>query len=403
MKNRTVQLKLKIEKHEAMNFLLMLYIICFADGLVCRNLFLTVFQWSLVFLSAILLFREKGFGKDYIGFVFVAAAMLVGMVYLNNITGAWFFKISLFSFAIYMSSHISLEYFSIYFRKTMKFIVIVNLIFFALYLLGIQMSFLPTLVNRRGSNFLTIFLGNLPINRGSGILTKLRGPFWEPGPYASYLCFSIALELLISKKKDITYIVLLIISLVLTFSTTGYLAVSLILGAVVFSKNEGTNQKWIRVGVIILIITTVGLMIYSETINNTLFGKIYSENESYKGRTNCFIANLYVIRDNPIFGVGVTKGGLLIEEYMRSLGSRWSVTNVNTILSNFAYFGLVCGLYYLIKLIQFCFHVGTTAASKILLLLSCTFILSCFGFQYSLFFTVIFFLRKNGQEIQSDA
>ncbi len=394
MGNNEGKYKIRIEKREAVMFLLMLYIICFADGLVCRAYFQTAFQWSFILFTAVLLIRERVFGREYVKLAVVAGIMLFGMVRIDNISGAWFFKICLFAFAIYMSEKFSMEEFALYYRKVMKFLLVAGLIFFALYLLNVPMSFLPTVVNRRGSSYYTIFISNVPVRRTAGFMTKLRGPFWEPGPFASYICFSLALEFFAAKKKDVKYIVLLLVSLALTFSTTGYLALALVLGALVFRENNKTNHTWMKVGVCALIILMVLLMIYSESLNNKLFSKIYEENESFLGRKNCFTANLMIIKAHPIFGVGVTKGATLIEEYMRSLGSRRAVSNLNTVLSNFTIFGLACGLYFAIKVIRFCFVIGNTKISRLFLLIASMIILSCFGFQYSIFFTLIFFLRK---------
>ena len=212
----------------------------------------------------------------------------------------------------------------------------------------------------------------------------MRGPFWEPGPFASYLCFSLLLELFIAKEKDSKYLALLVSSLTLTFSTTGYLTASLILGAYVFSDNEKKNNKWMKIGVCILIASMISLIFLSDKVNNTLFGKFYEENESLKGRTNCFWANLMIIKEHPIFGVGVTKGASMLESYMRSMGSIRSFSNLNTVLSNFTIFGLACGLYFVIKLIGFCIHFINGWLPRILILLT----------SLVVFFTVIFFLKK---------
>lgn len=89
------------------------------------------------------------------------------------------------------------------------------------------------------------------------------GIFYEPGMYAFFLNFAIFLELFVSKNTDKKKIIILMLALLTTLSTNGYISLFLIMFAFILQrKNAITYNKklkfWmIKLGSVIVLFVTV--------------------------------------------------------------------------------------------------------------------------------------------------
>lgn len=208
--------------------------------------------------------------------------------------------------------------------RILKFLSIFSLIMMLLFIIipGI-MNNLFVVNNINGFQYCNfLFFSRLRNEAGIG---RNCGMFWEPGAFQTFL--SIALLLEVSKEMPSTKnITLFIVTILTTFSTTGYFVLVLFFLYFIFGKYK--EKKRIRILSFIIIILVIAFMFlkreYFFSISNySTFGKLilYSTSSAYHNRVssvsirkNSIIQPIIIFLNNPIFGVGeVTFRQLMVE------------------------------------------------------------------------------------------
>ena len=113
--------------------------------------------------------------------------------------------------------------------KTMTFVCVISLVFYSLNLIGISFPALVQ-ISRQGDN---IIVYNQQL-KGDYVTGLLRNPgmFWEPGAFAGYIV--AAFMLFIGRldemwKKHRSSVLILLVALLTTMSTTGYVVMGVVL------------------------------------------------------------------------------------------------------------------------------------------------------------------------------
>lgn len=196
---------------------------------------------------------------------------------------------------------------------------------------------------------------NIHIYEGQGIGPFMRncGFAWEPGLFASFICFAIYFNLLIKKRiKRNRSFYILTLGLFSTFSTTGYSAFLLIIANYFILQNskKSTQILYIIVGIpTFLYIMNLPFMAdkikeenESENFlynNNQLTSEIESEKRTMTVRRwEGIIMDYLNIQDRPILGYGTINNS-----YVNTHISSYLLSS-NGIVSTFARFGIVLGL-----------------------------------------------------------
>lgn len=161
-------------------------------------------------------------------------------------------------------------------------------------------------------------------------------------PMAS-LHFTVALsiEWLLRRndKFHIAKLVILIVCIISTFSSTGYIAVILLLCyKILFSENAFIS----RIKPVIIVVVIVGIIV----IQNILSQKLVTESGSI--RIDDYIAAYNAWKDNPIMGLGIASSK--IQNYM-SLWRGYNLGFSNTIMDILAHGGIYVSLIYVLALI----------------------------------------------------
>lgn len=165
---------------------------------------------------------------------------------------------------------------------------------------------------------------------------------FSEAPMAS-LHFTVALsiEWLLRKndKFHIAKLVILIICIISTFSSTGYIAVILLLCyKILFSENAFIS----RIKPVIIVVVIVGIIV----IQNILSRKLVTESGSI--RIDDYVAAYNAWKDNPIMGLGIASSK--IQNYM-SLWRGYNLGFSNTIMDILAHGGIYVSLIYVLALI----------------------------------------------------
>lgn len=165
----------------------------------------------------------------------------------------------------------------------------------------------------------------LKIMRNSAIFTE--------SPMSSFMfCYAMLVELF--KKKQISYkkIALLIVAVMSTFSTTGYVIVIVALFIkYLFSKTHSKVTAVLRMAVIPVVL--IGLVLFIEQLLQNKF-----ESSSGSVRIDDFIAGFKAWMDHPLMGNGYSNSAAILQ-YMST--SRMNNTGFsNSLLQILAYGGL---------------------------------------------------------------
>jgi len=143
------------------------------------------------------------------------------------------------------------------------------------------------------SNFDIIRFGNFRLNSGW---------YWEPGANAIFLNFALFLNLFLNKKIFTRVNLVLIFSILTTFSTTGYIGFFFVMISFLIF---GINQK--ALGIFLLVpITVLIIFMYSglEFVGNKLSDDIAMRNETYSNgsRFQSFLYDFDTFTKYPLFG-----------------------------------------------------------------------------------------------------
>lgn len=339
-------------------------------------------------------FSKKGrIQLDYkmVSVILADVAILVSCYVNDSNIPAAILKCSLFLLAIFFYRRYSIEQFAEKYLVIIDIILIFTLVLNVMYVLGMDLSFLPRIESTKGVIYYWGILGNVHANSRYSFL-RISGIWMEPGVCAAYIIVGLLFELYLPEKTNYKRLTLYIVSLLLTFSTTGYICFILLLLAKLFEvQNKNIQQKFL---IALLIVVTVALSITSETINDMIIGKILGQEESFKDRYFSIMGNILAISRSPILGLGTIKSSEVIKNYMVSQGVIRSFSNLNTILAYFSVFGLVPGLLFTGELVRFPSKFTGIHISKIFLLGSFILILASSNYLYSMLFTLIFFMGR---------
>ena len=144
-----------------------------------------------------------------------------------------------------------------------------------------------------------------------GAFIRNPGPFHEAGAFAVFLVLALMFNIQYTRKLNSRKNIVFIISIISTFSTSGYLALFLlILFYFSFSKHDIAKKSF-------ALLLFSGIIIYSITTADFLGNKIESKystesnknlNQATSGRIFSFRKAIVSIQENPVFGKGLYIG-----------------------------------------------------------------------------------------------
>lgn len=181
-----------------------------------------------------------------------------------------------------------------------------------------------------------IYLRSFPI---LGIkIFRLQSMFWEPGVYAVYLIFALYYFIFFKEKKQKTHMMILLLSILLTFSTTG-ICIGIGLFTVYLIENIKMNKRSKIMLVLPLGIATFCGIYIVWTIKRLSSSHV---NGSYYLRMRDFIDGIKLIQQRPVFGWGYKNYEVF--EMAQNLG-RGSSNGLITLGYTMGIFGLLIALY----------------------------------------------------------
>ena len=209
------------------------------------------------------------------------------------------------------------------------------------FLIGMVNGFfysLPVFTNINGVSYYNgyLFFSMDDYSRGRNI-----GIFWEPGIFSIMITLAVLFLVFNSVKINKTQLILLILALVSTYSTTGYVLLSVIALALIFvKKNQSVALKVL--GVLFFVVGIVLLLIGGDIqpllikVAPRVFNKIFLREASTTARIDSIVYNLKLFSQN-ILGSGITKTNYLFQNL--TLGSQTSTMTLY--LAQFGLLGVI--------------------------------------------------------------
>ncbi len=169
-----------------------------------------------------------------------------------------------------------------------------------------------------------------------GLSTRLYGVFWEPGIYQMVIniCLLMNLDLLDKTAKvplRKTKLLIIAVTLIMTRSTTGFLAFLVIIVGYFFMFSTKSLAKNLMLWFMIIIFS-IGVITSSVVVD-----KFSEDNGSFIARFNDWIALYNVILERPLLGAGVKS------EFYRQLAIKYGMTGAQSagIMLQTAEFGVL--------------------------------------------------------------
>lgn len=280
------------------------------------------------------------------------------------------------------------------FDKSMVIISISSLIMeFIAYVLPQLLSLLPKVYNTADKLHYSFFLSSLYQKNNIGTsLIRANGIFWEPGAFAIYLIFALFIQLFAMKTANVKTVVLYLITLFFTFSTTGYITVSVLLLTYIFSNKSSGLSKRLKAIFIAIIVAVLFISFYAE--NSELYSKVFSKLTSGTSSATTRYSSIYngikVIFDHPLLGVA-SQSQSYMSDYVASVGNQYSNGGniiANTVISYTVNYGVMFGLLFLIGHYKFSKQYANSFLESTLIFF--TFLLAYAGERFFSFLPFIF-------------
>ena len=228
--------------------------------------------------------------------------------------------------------------------------------------------------------------------------------FREPGVFQIYLIIAIIISIALldgkKEKRDLWGVLILVVAVLLTQSTTGYMSLAFV-GFFFFIRERRSQNRTIKPVVIVAetallgacaCISIVWLEQLLEIFYHVALEKFDSSSPKFISsitRIASFGANLKIWFLNPVFGVGITKKDLIYNNLVYSMYGYRVDSDTNTILSGLSQFGIVIGAIDFFGIIGFSRCSGKINLERIVIFLIAAFLLSSEYLVFSALFNVL--------------
>lgn len=260
--------------------------------------------------------------------------MIANLINGYNLNYSMKFVVILFT-SFLVTRFFSFKEFKQYFVNMMTLISGIAIIGYAIGMTNGFYYSLPTFSNINNVSYYNgiVFFAMNDFSRGRNI-----GIFWEPGLFAIMIAIALFFLIFESNKRSNFKLLVLVLALISTYSTTGYILLSLIILAYVYARKN--SNKWLILLATVLFVGIMAFFIFFGSFQDFLlssfprvFTKLFMGQDSTTARVNSIIYNCRIFVSN-ILGYGITKTNYIFQYY--STGSQTS-----TMTLYFAQFGLL--------------------------------------------------------------
>lgn len=200
--------------------------------------------------------------------------------------------------------------------KIILFIICVSLIYYAI--IHIANVVLPynIIKNTNGLQYYMYSLLYLENPTSSFAYSfRLSGPFWEPGIFQIYINIALYYWLFHISNKNMFMLIVILASLILCHSTTGYLVGTLLIGIKIWLDNKLTKKIKFIMGIPV---TVLGI-VFAATL--LIAKKTGLDADSYGARFDDLFIGLKLFARHFLFGAGFNNFDIYVQAAGRNRGN----------------------------------------------------------------------------------
>lgn len=220
------------------------------------------------------------------------------------------------------------------------------------------LNYFPTVVNIADKSAHNLFISVMLENDGYSLIRN-SSFFREPGVFVVYLNIALIFGLFKIPNCKSWQILIILFSLITSFSTAGIIVATIIL--ITYLIQSSTSHKYIkRKNIVYFLIVAFLFVMFNESINNKIFGKLEESSYGYRystlGRIVSFFVPINIFFDNILLGSGLDSFAKKFTEYsIKIFGVSFlsGGTATNTFLNKFATYGLSFGSIFIFSSIRF--------------------------------------------------
>ena len=258
-------------------------------------------------------------------------------------------------------------------------------------------------IENNSNEGVSLYLYYLPINTSTAYTSFIRnnGPFYEPGLFASYLNIALAFNMCLNRRLVSAKSTFLILAILSTCSSAGYISFALIVVLSVFMQN-----KWIY-----KIITVIVIFFLWKPVMDLEFmaDKIYTNYDnaliSSTSRFGAIIYHWEKVQKSPI--IGYAGGTTPVTDFDRYLNAADKVLSPNVLSYLFVFWGIPLAIVFYIQLYKGIKKITGIKEQKILLSLYLIILSTAFSQTITVSLTILtlvalsFTLKENYYENSS--
>lgn len=294
---------------------------------------------NIIIALSILTLLQTALGYNRSIFTFIIFSLsLFGYYFISKIIGSKF--IDAFINFVFIFSLISLPFFFLtFYFPFMEFIS--NKV--SAYFIPLSFNEASLLPNETSRNILIYNFKNYTF-----LYNRNSGPFWEPGMFTVFLNIALFFNLLKKNKFQSIKNIVFILTIVTTFSTTGYLSMFFIFISVLLFHST-SRFKFIYIFLFLFLAFSISNL---DFMQKKILNQIEVANKDGENRFGAMIIHLKLINDSPITGVGDG-----ISHFVANYTDATSTANGITLV--FAKYGIPFGLLYFILLFKSSINITT--------------------------------------------
>lgn len=319
-----------MKKNIGLLYIILTLIIISSGSLVQNKITTTAVELIICILSVLLL--SKGFiNKSQISRFLLFLYMILFFVFILfiNTDNATNKRLLIIQFSMLVLINMIIIY---CFNKKIKFLIIFSNIIEGISIYTLVLYFLISILkvnipshvigysNTPLTSYFDIYFTWQNVNWFNHYIPRNQSIFWEPGVYQIYLNFALIIEIFIKDKRSYKILVILCISIITTFSTSGIIfALALFYFKLLLTKTNIKIIKFIKV----LIIPIILVLIFN-TSNYVLNQKKYYATDSYENRSSNIVVSYEMFKEKPIFGWGYLNSEDFLLKQNSMLDYYWS-------------------------------------------------------------------------------
>lgn len=304
----------------------------------------------IICLVVYFVFKKIKFRLNSIILLFVLLFCIVATGIVNGDLSNFNYQYRIFIIisSFILVHYISMEEFVVAFRRILILICLFSMTTFILEIIQVDLfNNLPTVTN---TSFYTFYNLGLSFINKYNVVPRNYGFFREPAIFQMFIIIALIFELFYKSSNNFKVILLFIITIISTRSTTGFIALFIIMVTYILNYNKSVkfnlSKIWLSITLIFgffYLFFSTNILYDSEGIGS-VFGKLNSQSGSFISRLASISNNIRMFFMNPIFGIGVTKSNYYFPILTQKYYGLNIEHNTNYALVQFSTYGILFGL-----------------------------------------------------------